>query len=1117
MGACISKKTKPINSRKSMANIGMRNSLLDRFGATQTKLLLDLYEKHGDQEGLDLKGFLNLMPQITDFPQPIINSVFKIFDIDMRGKITFSNFCVTVSQYLVGHREEKCKFLFKVFDMNSNGFLEAKELTEFKKYIKKVLRQNDAVYSREEVEKTIEQWKKLTLPELVKWAFEYLDFHKALIPFEVIPSPTSEKEIMRELLKEKLVEGEKWYLITTAWLDTWMNYVNFERPEKDYGFEGAQNLESMRSRSILPGQRPVEINNIELQDPYHPLHIREDMTSTENYTAIHSKAWDELFSWYGGGPEFPRTVIKTQGGLELEIYPIVMKIHISQKELRIIVQSRHKTISEVIENISIKKGRLYLVVDDKLIYIPETKTLSGAFGDDKVVKCFFQETVVEEGPLLSTFVENTDEFEYGRGENVEYEEDGQWLTGFIRAVTEDAYEIASSWRLKMVRILKTESYRLRKPRRAVITSSRAVKATGLVNLGNTCYMNAIIQSLNNSPLLANFFANGTYARGLNTKSTQGSQGFVSRSFANLLKNLSVGLHMKVRPYDFFNTFSSIFTLFQGNDQQDAHEFLRILLDSLHEDMNRQEDSQTTKTITLNNPELDAERQASKDHWEKIQGSIGSVISDICGGQTRNRIVCKNCQSSIVIFEMIMDLSLPIPIPTPEITVALFFIPKTLNYCAKYKFRLQKTSQVNDLFLKITKETALEIDELVFYIRKGKLLNKINPRNIFQYLGSEIFMFGVVNSIVELEKKGRKTLKQQRPTDWRNSIQEGELIDVNTGDEWIVGHIKKVKKNDLEITLERGTGEHAVYDRKTPLIAPFRTHTTHGSNILYLIVYHRRIIYKDFEFFGTPLLLSIGNWYTFKDLRWTLENIVYNFSSVARLLDMFKFSILKNDLSCALCNEKNCSGCEIPSTYAYLDTLPDNVLICILWKSFILYKNRVKEIEEVEDISIYKCLEEYGKEETIEFTCAKCSEKSCISKTDIFRLPDLLIVHLKRFRFESNNPIKINNFIDFPTNGLDLSSILARDKKDYEFTQSNSKGNNLYDLFAVVNHSGNVFGGHYTCTCLNESGKKRWLYYDDDQVYELQDDAKEEVVTRNAYILLYKRHRFSSSNIINLYG
>ena len=146
-----------------------------------------------------------MFPQLLDSPSSMLNSVVKIFDLDLAGLISFSTVCVTVSQYLVDYRIEKWKVLFKVFYLNGNNLIESKEFSEFKKYMKKFLRQNDAIYSRAEPEKAIDVWKKLNLEDFIKWSFDYLEFHKALIPFEVIPSPASENEIIRSFLMEEMI------------------------------------------------------------------------------------------------------------------------------------------------------------------------------------------------------------------------------------------------------------------------------------------------------------------------------------------------------------------------------------------------------------------------------------------------------------------------------------------------------------------------------------------------------------------------------------------------------------------------------------------------------------------------------------------------------------------------------------------------------------------------------------------------------------------------------------------------------------------------------------------------------------------------------------------------
>ena len=71
----------------------------------------------------------------------------------------------------------------------------------------------------------------------------------------------------------------------------------------------------------------------------------------------------------------------------------------------------------------------------------------------------------------------------------------------------------------------------------------------------------------------------------------------------------------------------------------------------------------------------------------------------------------------------------------------------------------------------------------------------------------------------------------------------------------------------------------------------------------------------------------------------------------------------------------------------------------------------------------------------------------------------------------------------------------------------------YDLYAIANHhSYTASGGHYTAYIQSEESGEVWVECDDQT---LKGIGIAEVVTKDAYLLFYKRRVLSASNIINL--
>ena len=122
--------------------------------------------------------------------------------------------------------------------------------------------------------------------------------------------------------------------------------------------------------------------------------------------------------------------------------------------------------------------------------------------------------------------------------------------------------------------------------RAVSDHLQVNGRTGLKNLGNSCYMNAIIQALSFNTLLTNYFLSGDFNRDINTKNKFGSGGAVAREWFKLMYVLWSQQFSYIVPQPFKYVVGNIQRAYLGTQQQDAHEFLVFLLDSLHEDLNQ---------------------------------------------------------------------------------------------------------------------------------------------------------------------------------------------------------------------------------------------------------------------------------------------------------------------------------------------------------------------------------------------------------------------------------------------------------------------------------------------------------------------------------------------------
>ena len=185
-----------------------------------------------------------------------------------------------------------------------------------------------------------------------------------------------------------------------------------------------------------------------------------------------------------------------------------------------------------------------------------------------------------------------------------------------------------------------------------------------------------------------------------------------------------------------------------------------------------------------------------------------------------------------------------------------------------------------------------------------------------------------------------------------------------------------------------------------------------------------------------------------------------------------------------------------------------------------HKNDADELS----FSLYTSEERLGQDDA--FFCPQCNKKrEVVKKLGVWSVPDVLVVHLKRFRQSTRATNKLETMVNFPLDGFDMSPNMARAPDSVPTTEPTSNGlrvlsafspwkhpkrfrmggrdveDTTYELYSVCNHHGSdLQGGHYTAVCRNPTDGQ-WYSFDDVHTKQIPES---EVVTKDAYILFYQK-------------
>lgn len=135
-------------------------------------------------------------------------------------------------------------------------------------------------------------------------------------------------------------------------------------------------------------------------------------------------------------------------------------------------------------------------------------------------------------------------------------------------------------------------------------------------------------------------------------------------------------------------------------------------------------------------------------------------------------------------------------------------------------------------------------------------------------------------------------------------------------------------------------------------------------------------------------------------------------------------------------------------------------------------------------TVESSLETYFEAQRIDRNCKHCGSKNSTMATSIKKFPSFLVLHLKRFtqKFHKNNyvQVKIEDFVDF----------------EFEIKLEG----NTYHLMGIINHRGDLDHGHYTSFVYHRE-TKNWMFFDDANCEIVQNPSR--MKSKDNYILIYE--------------
>lgn len=507
-------------------------------------------------------------------------------------------------------------------------------------------------------------------------------------------------------------------------------------------------------------------------------------------------------------------------------------------------------------------------------------------------------------------------------------------------------------------------------------------------------------------------------------------------------------------------------------QQDCQELMSFLLDGLHEDLNR---VKKKPYIEAKNADGRADRVLAKEAWANYLKRNDSIVTDTFHGLLKSTLVCPDCKHVSVTFDPSCFLSLPLPQRKDKIINAVVF----KNEPAKpHKLRVHvpvypTKCTGNDFYSIVARITELPAENLVaanmdLFDKRVKWIIEPNDEEIDDVVDT-IYIYELPTSpwtnegslirvyMREITSRGSGELAFSTaamfgmpfylysPT---KHVSVNDLYEMASG--WLKGRFVNFDSAEVDADHQTSDDEDEPMDDESATEEPGlnKENGTQNSS-------------RDKENQVSGMASTSLS------------------SSIRRKKRLFKVNLVNEMCNTSLNEQAKASNGEVqqgaaaardsdgsadgedtliltPKAYLALDWLPkdkqaayEECSVLMMHSSYINSGPANKRpVRLWECLKLFTTTEKLGAEDL--WYCPACKKhQQATKKFDLWSLPKVLIIHLKRFSYNRYLRDKIDTLVDFPITGLKMGQVVLDPKHK----------NATYDLIGVANHYGGMGGGH----------------------------------------------------------